>query len=128
MVHPLIHGDSRPLNGCQMGNAVFRENGYIIGSDQFRNAVVDLRINMVRASGKHDSTLVIVLHPLKNFFSFSLDVLSDSSELVVCLMGGVANLVLRDAIFFAKVFNQFVCQNLFTLKGKEGVLENNIFF
>ena len=59
MVHPLIGYDERTFRLRQMGDGVLGQNSYIIGSDQLRDTVVDLRVNMVRTTCKYDTALVI---------------------------------------------------------------------
>ena len=61
MVHPLVCDNQRPLHMAQMGHGILCQNGKAVGSDQLRNAVVDLRIHMVGTSGQNDAVAVVFL-------------------------------------------------------------------
>ena len=50
MIHPLIHNDQRAFHLMKVRNGVLSQYGNTIGIDQFRDTVVDLRVNMVWTS------------------------------------------------------------------------------
>ena len=60
VVHPLVKYDQRAFYLMQMGDGVLGQNGKSVGCDQFRNTVVDLRVNMIWTAGKYDTTAVVV--------------------------------------------------------------------
>ena len=55
MVHPLVGNDKGTLRLCQMGDGVLSKYGETVGGNQFRDAVVDFRVNMVRAPRQHNA-------------------------------------------------------------------------
>ena len=59
MIHPLVRYDKRTLRLCQMGNGIFCQNGNVIGGDQLRNTVVDLRVDMVGTTREYNAALVV---------------------------------------------------------------------
>ena len=61
MIHPLVRDDQRSLRGCQMRDGVLRQHCHVIGSDQFRYAVIDLRVNMVGAACQYNPSFSSLL-------------------------------------------------------------------
>ena len=57
MVHPLVGYDKRPFRVSQMGDGVLRQYRNIEGGDQLRNAVIDLRVDMVGPACQYNSPL-----------------------------------------------------------------------
>ena len=55
MVHPLVEDDQRTLDRIQVRDRVLGEHGKTVGINQLRDAVVDLSVDMVRASCEHDA-------------------------------------------------------------------------
>ena len=47
VVAPLVHNGQLVLGGVHMVYGIFRHDGQVVGLDHLRNAVVDLRIQMV---------------------------------------------------------------------------------
>ena len=63
VVHPLIRDDQGPLRAAQVGDGVLRQHRQVEGGDHLRQAVVDLRVDVVRASGQDDTALSGLLKP-----------------------------------------------------------------
>ena len=57
MVHPLVHNVERTLHLMQVGYGILRQYSDIVGSDHLRQAVVDFRIHVVRASCQYDTAV-----------------------------------------------------------------------
>ena len=60
MVHPLVKYDQRAFYLMQMGDGIFGQNMQIRRCNQFRNTVVDLRVNMIWTAGKYDTAAFVV--------------------------------------------------------------------
>ena len=60
VVHPLVKYDQRAFYLMQMGDGIFGQNCKSVGCNQFRNTVVDLRVNMIWTAGKYDTAAFVV--------------------------------------------------------------------
>ena len=56
MVHPLIHDNEGTFHLSKVGNGVLSQHSDPIGGNKLRNAVVDLRIHMVRTSCQNNAS------------------------------------------------------------------------
>ena len=75
MVHPLVGYDQWAFRFGQVGDTVFRQHGDIVGSNQLRNTVIDLRVDMIGTPGEDNAAFMIFLHIFQDFFSLKLNVL-----------------------------------------------------
>ena len=55
MVHPLVHDKEGAFQLLQVGNGVLGQHGNPIGINQFWDAVVDFRVDVVRPAGKDNA-------------------------------------------------------------------------
>ena len=60
VVRPLVDDAEIAVKGRQGGDAVFCKDGQAQAVDQFRYAVVDFRVDVVRATAKNDGPLVVL--------------------------------------------------------------------
>ena len=74
MIHPLIGNDQRTLRIAQVGDGILGKDCNVVGGDQFRNTVVDFRINMIRTTGKHDPSFPGFLQISKNLLTLCLHI------------------------------------------------------
>ena len=82
--------------------------------------MMNFRIDVVRSSGKHDTSAAGFFHILQRLFPFFLHITSCSGELLPSGMDSGADLILRQA---GKFFCQAVGENLFTRKCEERIAE-----
>ena len=122
MVHPLIVDTQWTFQGRQMGDGIFRQHGYPVGIDQIRNAVVNLRVDMVGTSCQYDAVASGLLQVFQCFFSLAHDIPPLILLLLPCQMGGFSDFLIGNV---GKFRNQTLRQNLFTGKGQEGIAKEN---
>ncbi len=72
-----------------MGDGILRQYGQIVGVDQLRNPVVDLRVDMVGPAGKDDAPFVVLLQEAQDFFSLVPHILTCAGQLIPGRLGGV---------------------------------------
>ena len=70
MIYPLVINSKRPFKLCQIGYGILRKHRKAIGIYHIRYAVMDFRINVIRAACKHYSAASVFLHPLYCLASF----------------------------------------------------------
>ncbi len=69
MIHPLIGYTQGTLYGCEMCNGILCQDGYVIGGDQLRNTVVDLRIDMIWSARQHDAASACLFQISQDFLA-----------------------------------------------------------
>ena len=100
MVHPLVQYDQRAFHRLKVGDRVLRENCKSIGGNQFRNSVVDLRVDVVGTPGQDNSPAIVVLHPLESLLAFFTHVISGVGQLFPGFVnGGMALLLMNTELF-----------------------------
>ena len=92
MVHPLVINTDRALNRYQMGNGILGEDCNSIAVDQIRDTMVDLRVNVVRTSCKHDASAAGFFQILKGFLAFFFNILMYGGHFLPCLVGSLLHL------------------------------------
>ena len=60
-----------------MGDGILGQHRNAVGGDQFRNAMIDFRIQMIGTTGKNDSLHVMLFQIGEDFFSLFLSVQAD---------------------------------------------------
>ena len=88
MVHPLIEYGEGTLRRAKVRDGILRENRKAVGMDHFRNAVVDLRIQMIRPAGQHNALGAGILHEFEYALALCLDVSAALQKLVPPSLGG----------------------------------------
>ncbi len=120
MVDPLVVDPEGALGGEIDGQAVFREDGEVVRGDHFRNAVVDLGVDVVRPARQNNAPGVIFRHPLQCFLPLCPNVGLGALLLLPCLVNGGADFLPIDAPFFLTQGGQTVGGNFLAGKGEEG--------
>ena len=80
MIHPLVGNDERTFGCSEVGDGILCQYGKIVGIDQFRYAVVDLRVDMIGTARKDDASFVICFHIAERLFSFGAYICSDGFQ------------------------------------------------
>ena len=76
MVHPLVGDNQWALNLTEMTDRVLGQNCHSIGSDELRDSVVDLRIDVIRTTGEHDSVFAMFFQPCDCLLAILLHILA----------------------------------------------------
>ena len=118
--HPLIHHPQRTLGRCIQRQTVLGEHIQPIGGDQLRNAVVDLRVNVVRPASQHHALLSLPLHLRKAAATLSADVILGTALLRPCQTGGGAGLLFRNVPYLPAQLHQPVLRRFLAGKGDKG--------
>ena len=74
MVHPLVDDSDRSHEHSRSCHGVFSENGKAERIDHLRDAVIDLRIDVIRSAGKDYTLDALLLHLLEDSVTFSPDI------------------------------------------------------
>ena len=119
VIDPLIINTQRPLRFEVCGQAVFCENCQSIGGNQLRYTVVDLRINMVRSAGKHNSASALFRHFLQASFTFSLYIALCFTLFRPCCVYSCPYLMSRDVPFLRTGLDEAVCRCFFVGQGNK---------
>ena len=120
MIDPLVVCTQRPGRREVDGKRILGQHGQIVGGDELRDAVVDLRIDVVRAARQHDAAAVILLDPRERRRALRADVGLCALLLEPCGMDGGTGLRGRNApCLFAEV-SQALRGGLLVRKGEEG--------
>ena len=93
MIHPLIGYIQRAFYLRQMGNRILCQDCDSVGCDQFRNSVVDLRINVIRTAAENDTGTSGFCQVGKNLFSFVLNIISDLLQFFVSSCNGSVDFI-----------------------------------
>ena len=123
MVHPLIGYDERTVHAAQMRHGILGEHGKPVGGDQLRNAVVDLRVQVIGPARKDDALLMVVLQPGKDLLALSFDILMGSGHFFPAGRRGPADL-LRGKLL--KFFDQGVRGDLQAGERHEGIAQHRL--
>ena len=122
MIHPLVVHTDRTFYRNQVGYRVFCKHSYTIAVDQIRDAMVDLRVDMVWTACKNDASAACFFHIFQGLFPFSAYILTDSSHFLPGSMGSSLDLTGRNIL---EDLCQTFCNDLFRGQGKEWVHELN---
>ena len=69
MIHPLVQDGDRTIRCGQVGDGVLGEYSYTVGGDHLRDAVVDLRVNVIGTACKDNALDMVFLHEFQDFLS-----------------------------------------------------------
>ena len=120
MVNPLVVDPEGTLGGEIDGQAVLGEDGKVIRGNHFRNAVVNLRVDVVGSARENDAPGVIFRHPLQRLLTLCPDVGLGALLFFPCLVDGSADFLPVDAPFFLAQGGQPVGGDFLAGKGEEG--------
>ena len=118
--HPLIHHPQGTLGRGVQGQTVLGEHIQAVGGDELRDAVVDLRVDVVGPSRQHHATLAAALHLRKAAAALGPDVLLGPTLLRPRGTGGGADFGGGDAPHVAAQLHQPILRRFLAGKGDEG--------
>ena len=120
MVNPLVVDPEGALGGEIDGQAVLGEDGKVIGSNHFRDTVVDFGVNVIGSASQNDAPGVIFRHPLQRLLTLCPDVGLGALLFFPCLVDGSADFLPVDAPFFLTQSGQPVGGDFLAGEGEEG--------
>ena len=106
MIHPLVRYDKRPFHIAQMTDGILAQHGDAIGVNELRNTMVDLRVDVIRASAEDDAHLAGFRQVSKGFLTFGADILTYLRSLLVGGIHGFGDFFLRHVIMLAQLFKK----------------------
>ncbi len=74
MVHPLVYNQHRTVDLSKVADTVFGKDGNTVGTNHIRDTMVNLRVDMVRATGKYDAQTAGFFQIFEGFFPLFADV------------------------------------------------------
>ena len=105
-----------------MGDGIFRQYGNPIGSNQFRNAVVDFRVDMVGPSGQDNPPHMIFFHIAEGFFPFFLNIFPGIAQFCPSCIRRINDFLGGD---FRKFLNQRFGGGADIPEGHEGIAQEH---
>ena len=120
MVNPLVVDPEGALGGEIDGQAVLGEDGKVVRGNHFRNAVVNLRVDVVGSARENDAPGVIIRHPLQRLLPLCTNVGLGALLFFPCLVDGSADFLPVDAPFFLTQSGQPVGGDFLAGEGEEG--------
>ena len=120
MVDPLVVDPEGAFGGEIDGQTVLGEDGEIVGGNHFRDAVVDLRVDVVGSARENDATGVIVRHPLQCLLPLRPDVGLGVLLFRPRIMDSGADFLTVNAPLFLAQGSQPVGGDFLAGKGEEG--------
>ena len=109
-----------------MRNRILGQHGNIVGSDQFRNPVVDFRIDMIRTSGKYDSAVSGFVQEPNGLLAFFSHVIAAGGKFFPGSVNSLTDLLVGQSKFLSKFIAQPVEDRLLTLEIQERVDKINV--
>ena len=103
----------------KMGDGVLCQYCNIVGCDQFRESMVDFRVNMIRTSRQNDTTVAGLIQETNRLLSFRSHVLTAGCKLLPCFMYSRTDLCIRKRKFLPEFVNQTVRDCILTFKVQE---------
>ena len=127
MVAPLV--DDLELRGLDrhVVDGVLRDDRQMIALDHLRDAVVDLRVDVVRTADEHDDLLARLLHALEDLRAVVAHILTVLRELAVGLVDCLGNLFLRQALMSAELLVESLGHRFSSLIGRNGCRKSMCF-
>ena len=120
MVHPLVYDPQGTLHLAEMRYRILREYSHSVRCDELGDAVIDLRIYMVRTSGEHYAAPFVFLYPSDSLFTLRGDLRSKGSLLVPGIKYGTDYLL---RIYLGQSLDQSRIDILRAVEGYEGISE-----
>ena len=120
VVDPLVQHPQRAAGIFDEGQAVLGEDGQAVGGDELRDAVVDLRVDMVGTARQDDAGLALRFHLRQHFRSLGTDVRLGLSLLRPGFRGGGPDFGFRDVPGFGTAADHAVGGGLLAGEGHEG--------
>ncbi len=105
-----------------MGNAVLCKDRDTVGIYKFGDTVIDLGIDMIRTSRKHNALFARCVKLTQNFFTLCFDVVTCFVKLSKSQVNGALYFFF---VYFGKFLNKGGADSLFAFKGKERIAKLN---
>ena len=99
-----------------MGDGILCQDGDVVGINHIRNAVMDLRIDVIGAACEYNSAVPCLFHPFQGFFALPFDVFTHPGHFIPARAAGHADLIFGD---LRKDLYQLVGQNSFAGQRQE---------
>ena len=106
-----------------MGDGILRQDSDAVGRNQLRNAVIDLRIDVVRSSGKHNAVSACLLQIGERLLTLLIHGIADMLHLFPACQRGGSDLVLWN---LREYLDQLRRHGLKACQGKKRVAEINV--
>ena len=119
MVDPLVY-NAQMLVLLRVRQTVLCQHRQAVGSDEFRNAVVDFRVDVVGPSGQNNAAAALFFHLLEDFFALRHNVGLGLSLLRPGQAHRLFDLSGGDVPFLLADLYQPFCGDLFIGKGHKG--------
>ena len=125
MVYPLIRHPQR-MWLMHHRQAVLRQHRQTIGGDHFRDAMIDLRVNMIRTASQHDALAVVLLHPVQRHCPLQAYIFLGTLLLGPCRRYRLARLVRGNSQMLFEERAQIVHRRPLAAQGEEGLEQPDI--
>ena len=123
MVHPLVGYDQGAFRLGQMRDRVLSQHCNIVGSDELRDTVIDLRVDMIGTTSQNDTALTGFFQIFQHLFALDLHIMAGSSQLFPAGFCSSSNLICGK---LGKFFRQSICYGTRIPEGHERIAENNL--
>ena len=127
VIHPLVGDDERTLNLGQMGHTVLGQYSNTIGSDQFRNTMVDFFINVIWTSGQDNSLHMVIPQVFDRFLAFILHILTGFGKFRPGGVYGIFDFLRTDICSAAELFRHSLNNMFFIIQGEERIHKPDMF-
>ena len=121
MVGPLVHNAEGALHAAQVGHGILGKDGKAKARNHLRNTVVNLRVKVVGAAGKHNSPSPHDNHLGQRLLTCLLGLPSEGLLLLPGSIHGTDNLLHRDVEFFPQLLMEPNRQPVLVVDGQEGI-------
>ena len=118
--HPLVVDTDRALKISELRDRVLGEDSHAVGVDELRDAVVDLRVDVVRSARENNAVAAGLLEIFQCLDSLGLDIASVLRLLFPRRVRRILHLDLRDVM---EDFDEAVCHDLLAGEREERVHE-----
>ena len=119
MVDPLVRNTQRPFRSFQHRQAVFCQDGKPIGRNHFRDAMVNLRVDMIRPSRQNNACFPVVLDPLQGFPALFLYIIFRTGLFLPGFPHCFSDFPFRNVPLFFTYLDQPFRSGFFTGKGNK---------
>ena len=126
VVAPLV--DDLELRGFDrhVVDGVLRDDRQMVALDHLRDAVVDLRVDVVRTADEHDDLLARLLHALEDLRAVIAHILTVLRELAVGLVDGRSNLLFLQALMGTELLVESLGHALLVIDRQERLQEVDV--
>ena len=127
VVHPLVRHHQRPFHPAQMGYGILGEDGKSVRGNQFRYAVVNLRIHMIGPAGQDYAPLSVFLQPGQSLLALFHQIIAGGSQLLPGGMGSHPDFGSRNLECPGKFLYKGIGENLLVGKRHKGIHKTHVF-